>query len=116
MFSREEYEKTKKKEPKAVSPEIVRTAPQMEYLTNSEEWNKYLSYIQTLLDQARSSLENITSQLLNPSLFEAEKMFQLKSEHARMAERIEVIETLMSFPKQIIELGKITSNPIKEKT
>lgn len=113
MFSREEYEKTTKKEPKVVSPEIIRTAPQMEYLTNSEEWNKYLSYVQTLLEQARSNQENITSQLLNPSLFETEKMFQLKSEHVRMTERIEVIEALMSFPKQIIELGKVASDPIE---
>ena len=89
--------------------ETVRAAPQMELLTGSEEWDKYLSYIQPLLENAKIQKENITQQLLNPSLFDAEKIFQLKSEHLRMTERIEVIETLMTFPKQIIEYGKVSS-------
>jgi len=112
VFSKSDYEKLVKKKPKAevVSMETLRAAPQMELLTNSEEWDKYLSYIQPLLEKAKLDKENITQKLLSPLLFDAEKMAQLKSEIIRMTERIEVLEVIMTFPKQIIEYGKVNTS------
>lgn len=111
MYSKLDYEKLKKKKkPEVVNLEAVRAAPQMEVLTNSDEWNKYLSYVKPLLEQAKTHAKEIEEKLLNPSLFEAEKLFQLKSEHIRMTERANVLEVLMSFPKQIIEFGKVKSS------
>lgn len=112
QYSRFDYEKLVKKQKKAevVNLEVKRAAPQMEVLTNSEEWNKYLSFIQPLLEQAKEHLNEISQNLLNPSLFEAEKIFQLKSEHIKMTERVHVLEVLMSFPKQIIEYGKVSTS------
>jgi hypothetical protein len=112
QYSKFDYEKliSKQKKPEVVNLEAVRAAPQMEVLTNSEEWNKYLSYVQPILESAKEQKTSITQQLLNPTLFDAEKMAQLKSEIIRMTERIEVIETLMTFPKQIIEYGKVESS------
>lgn len=119
-YSKADYDSLTKKKPKnkdnITSLEAIRAAPQMEVLTNSEEWNKYLTYLEPLAQQAEARANDIADQLLSPTLFEAEKIFRLKSEHIRMIERSEVIRILMTFPKDIIEYGKTKSNPFKDKT
>lgn len=113
MHSKSDYENMvaskKPKDENIVSLEIKRAAPQMEVLTNSEEWNKYLSYLEPLAEAAEQKVKDLTVQILNPTLFDSDKFVLLKSEHIRMTERVEVIRELMTFPKQIIELGKINS-------
>jgi len=118
-YNKSDYEALlHKREPvkSTASMEAVRAAPQMQLLTNSEEWNKYLTYLEPIALQAEAGAKDIANQLLSPSLFDTEKIFSLKSEYIRLVERAEVIRTLMTFPKDIIEYGKLQSNPFKDKT
>lgn len=121
QYSKEDFEnlrkkQTKKPEENVAHLEMVRAAPQMQVLTNSLEWDKYLSYLEPVAVQAEQTAKDIQNQLVSPTLFDAEKIFYLKSEFIRMTERAEVIRTLISIPKEIIAFGKIKSNPFKDKT
>ncbi len=112
MLNRKDYRDSltaKKPEKDITSLEIKRSAPQMRILTNSEEWNKYLSYLEPLAENAEKAAKELSVRILSPDLFDVEKLVLMKSEYIRMTERAEVIRELMTFPKQIIELGEVKS-------
>lgn len=115
-FDRSDFEKTKKKKPinKPLLEEIVRAAPKMELLTNSEPWDQYLTYLQAALDLTNDQLEYNNKLMLDPNSWDNESLMRTKMNLLRLREKKEVLEFVMTMPKELIETGEIAKNQLIE--
>jgi len=92
---------------------LARTAVDMEYLTGNEQWDKYLTYLQGILNKAQSAKMDLEDQLLSPELVNHEHIIKIKAQIARYQERVDVLMFVMTFPKDIIEHGKVANKKLK---
>lgn len=116
-FDRNDFEKSLKKTPAVNRPlleEIVRSAPKMEVLTGSEEWDNYLTYLQTALDMTIGQLEYTNNLMLDPNSWDNESLMKTKMNLLRLREKKEVLEFVMQMPKELIETGEIAKNQLLE--
>lgn len=117
-FDRDDFEKSlKEKKPSVSQPlleEIVRSAPKMELLTGSEEWDQYLTYLQSALDMTIGQLEYTNNLMLDPNSWDNESLMKTKMNLLRLREKKEVLEFVMQMPKELIETGEIAKNQLLE--
>lgn len=120
MFDRDDWNKRldEKKKEKLQSEEnsnkfALRTSVEMTRLTGSEEWDKYLTYLQGLLETSNVRIGELEEKILSPEIFGHDDMIKLKSQIIQFRERSTVLEFVMSFPKEIIEYGKVAKKKLK---
>ncbi len=112
MIDHKDFEEIKKqKEEESEQRRLVvfhgmaREAVKAEFVTNDENWDLYLSYIQGLIKNAEDMLPGYEKKLLG-DVFEHSEMLLLKSEITRLQERLHVLNFVIELPKKIIENGK----------
>jgi hypothetical protein len=97
---------------KKVSPEqvtaaktISRQAVNMKHLTNDPNWDMFLSFIQSTLDEAEVMMAYYTEALQSVKTKD-EDMAQLKRGYLVSNERYNILTNLIELPKAIIEDGE----------
>jgi len=119
MYDRADWEALKKAkqkgkpEPIQTVTQILRAAPPMEILTNSEEWDKFLSYLQPLVERSEQESAYLKDKLTDPTIIKHEELVFLKLAYTRQTERTEVLKLVMSLPKEIIKLGELSKKTLK---
>jgi len=114
-FDRNDFDKREKKETVKDRPlleEIVRAAPKMELLTGSEEWDSFLTYLQAALDMTLDQLEYNNTLMLDPNSWDNESLMKTKMNLLRLREKKEVLEFVMTMPKELIQTGEIARNQL----
>lgn len=86
--------------------QIARAAPPMEVLTQSEEWNTYVSYLQAQLEKAENEILLFTEKLLSPGLWDHTEMVRIKAAILTLQERATTLKASIEIPKHIIDSGK----------
>ena len=108
-YAREEYlDSLKNKGDEASSNlhvlrQIQASAPSMKVLTNSIEWDKYISYLQTELEQVTQLHEKAVEKISSEHVWETEQLFKLKSSILVAKAIIDTLNFCMNLPKAIIE-------------
>jgi hypothetical protein len=86
-------------------------APVMERLVTNTDWDKYLQYLQSYINQAERAKANAQRKLGDPSVWEASLLTKLKSDILIADAMIEAWTMSMELPKALIagadEAGKI---------
>lgn len=84
---------------------VVQAAGQvMETLTtNSEPWNRYLSYLQGQIDKAEATRRAAQDKLSDPTIWDAQTMAQIKSGMLEAGAMIRAWQLAMELPKLIME-------------
>ena len=83
---------------------VQQAAVSAEHLTGIPEWDKYLTTIQPLLNQANSALK-VRADLM-PYAVDDRAIRQLQIEHAYLKGQVEAFQKAMDMPKDIIESAK----------
>lgn len=86
--------------------QISQSAPKMEVLTASAEWNEFLSFIQVYLDQAEQGINSLNSQLLSPDNWKTEEIVRVKSAILVLQDRLSILKTIIELPKRILDSGE----------
>jgi glucan phosphorylase len=109
MIDRKDWENLQGRNNKRISPtvyKIAQSAPKMEILTNSNEWDEFLSYVQPHIEQAKAGMEDLIKRLLVPELWNTEEMTRIKGAILVLEDRISTLTTMVEIPRKIIEQGK----------
>jgi hypothetical protein len=121
VFSKKDFDdlnKTKKTNLKhhdrVTLEEITRAAPQMEVLTGSEEWDKYLTYLQALLETIKYNIEQAQHTMLDPFSWNTETLTKCKMDLLKLEDRKDLLEFVMKLPKELIETGEIAKHQLYE--
>lgn len=82
---------------------LAGAAPIMDRMTNSEDWNRYLSYLQGFMERLTKQREIALSKLADPALWNTESLLKLKSDILVANTGIEWLNLAISLPKAIME-------------
>ncbi len=86
-------------------------APVMDRLVTNTDWDKYLQYLQSYVNQAGRAKANAQDKLGDPSVWDASLLVKLKSDILIADAMIEAWTAAMELPKALIagadEAGKI---------
>ncbi len=120
-YDRDDFQRlSEKKQHDAVVREIgtlrqIQTAaPDMQVLTNSDEWNRYLSYLQEQLARIKAAREAAAVRQLSPMLWDAAQLTKVKSELLVSDAIIETFYFCMRLPKAILDDNEQVSKIIKQ--
>ena len=73
--------------------------------TGSDEWNRYLSYVQGRINQIRERKAIAQAQQNDPALWDAAELNKLKADILRADAMIEGLEWAMLIPKALVDGG-----------
>lgn len=107
-FDRSEWsrpEQAKAMHHKPMLYQLATAAPRMETLTRSDEWNRYLQYLQAQVDLAKRGEQASIKNLVDPAITDTNEIMRLKIAHAAFAARRQAFEEAMELPKQLIDAG-----------
>lgn len=86
-------------------------APVMDRLVTNTDWDKYLQYLQSYINQAERAKANAQHKLGDPSVWDSSLLAKLKSDILVADAMIEAWTAAMELPKALIagadEAGKI---------
>jgi hypothetical protein len=117
VIDRQEWkDRTKKERPVASVHALLQAVPKMETLTNSEEWDKFLSYIKAEVEQSEKQEKTFIEQLLNPSVWDSAELVRIKAAILTVRSRINSLTAASEVPKNIIERGKAADNLLGQQT
>lgn len=74
-------------------------------LTSFDHWNKYLSYLQGLVDRAKQSRDAAMAKQNDPAIWDGATMSRLKAEVAEASAMIRAWDIAMQLPRALIEDG-----------
>ena len=108
MLDRSEWldRKPKHKVDGAAVRQLIQAVPKMENLTNSEEWDKFLSYIKVEIDAAEQAASALIEEMLLPSQWDATELVRIKAAVLVLRDRASILNAASAMPKKIIEAGK----------
>lgn len=112
-------ERDKRKKAKArdfiPSLEILQQASvKAEYLTSYDEWNTFLSYVQSAIEKAKTHLATLDGMLTSPQIVNHDTLMQIKIERESVASMIRAWDAAVTLPVQIIEKGEEAQNRLVE--
>lgn len=88
-------------------------APVMEKLTtNSEHWDRYLSYLSGFIKQAEAYKANAQAKLGDPTVWQPDVLMKLKSDILVADSAIQAWMSAMELPRALIEGGEQAVNAI----
>lgn len=82
---------------------LQQASVKQEYLTNDENWNYYLTLIQSWIDKTRLNAQSFRDALESPDLVSQDERKKFLNYLMICNERIGVLEAVIALPKQIIE-------------
>ena len=113
MFDREDFDRqikeqtTKKAETrKPLLHQLIAVAPMMEALTQSDDWNRYLSYLQARIEISRKAKDAADQILHDPQVTGHEDLLRAKIAYSMALAHEKAFTEALEIPKQIIESGK----------
>ena len=109
MFDREDFNKVAKKRIESRKPllhQLIASAPAMELMTRSYEWNRYLSYLQARIEQTVKIQQSALTILTDSNVTESEVLMKAKILYASSKAREEAFQEAISLPQQVMESGK----------
>jgi len=119
MFNRGDYEKLVSERKGVVKPadrakleDIARAAPEMTVLTGTTEWDKYLTYLQAMLEYIERKIEYTRKSLLDPNVWGIEELTVIKMDLLKFEDRKELLEFVMELPQELVESGKIAKQTL----
>lgn len=99
--------RAKKESVAAYSMEFLRqSAVQSEKLTQYEEWNKYLSYIQNSIDGLNTSIELARTKLEDPRVLDNKDLMAAKIVIIESQAMIKAFTIAINYPTEILKLHK----------
>ncbi len=119
MFNRGDYEELVRERKGVVKPadrakleDIARAAPEMTVLTGTAEWDKYLTYLQAMLEYIEGKIEYTRKSLLDPNVWGIEELTVIKMDLLKFEDRKELLEFVMELPQELVESGKIAKQTL----
>lgn len=113
MYSREDWlELNEKNRKKALNGErpymeyLVQAQVKMSYLTGVQEWDTFLSYLQSALDALQIKQSGLRNALCSPSLVDTNSIMEVKLDLAEVTGQINLLEGVLALPKDIMESGE----------
>jgi hypothetical protein len=95
----------KKKNEESISAlTLTRAAVDARILTGHPAWDKYLSYLQAMLEESMKVLENLETLLLSPATLEPQDLAVAKTRYLCVNERVETLRLAMKLPEEIKKL------------
>lgn len=82
---------------------IQRESARMEVLTNSEEWNLFLSYMQAALKASERHAAMMNQRLRDPMMVNGDEIAKLKAAITMADARSVCIAEIMELPKMLME-------------
>jgi hypothetical protein len=73
--------------------------------TSSDEWNRYLSYLQGQVDRVRAARADAQAKLNSPDIWEPSQMNKLKADILQADAMISAWEFAMQLPKALVDGG-----------
>jgi hypothetical protein len=112
-YTREEWlglnEKNRKKSLNGERPHmeyLVQAQVKMSYLTGVQEWDIFLSYLQSALDTLKLIQAEKRNALCSPSLVDTNSIMEVKLDLAEVTGQINLLEGVLALPKDIMESGE----------
>ena len=115
-FDRSEYKEleNRKKHDGTVRPTnnsemlamMQQSAIKMEQMTRDENWNYFMTLLQSSIDKTKLDRANFFQQLTSPDVSSNELISLLRNYIILSDERIKTLEAVLLLPKQIIENGE----------
>lgn len=88
---------------KDISGMLKQASVKSERLTNSEEWDYYLSLLSEWVYKTNAHAEQLRSALESPDFVNIEKRRQAENYLMISNDRVNVLEAVMDIPKQIMD-------------
>lgn len=82
---------------------LAGAAPVMDRVTKSEDWNRYLSYLQGFLERLTRQRDMASAKLADPAIWNTEHLLKLKSDILMAQTGIDWLNLSISLPKAIME-------------
>lgn len=82
---------------------IVREAARLEVLTQDENWNFYLTFLQSFLTATNRLAEHYNTKLRDPMIVNADEVSKLRAALTMADARIATLEQIMAIPKMLTE-------------
>jgi len=73
--------------------------------TGSEEWNRYLSYLQGQIEKTRGRRADALSKMADPAVWDTQTLTKLKSDILQADSMIAAWEWAMELPKALVDGG-----------
>ncbi len=93
---------------------MMQTAQDMELLTNDPLWDKYVSFLASVLDTAKTAAQRAQQDLADPTRVNADEIMAVKMVLVRLNERISVLETVIQIPGMLVKEGAVAKEVFKE--
>ncbi len=111
-FERADYKdllnkkKTERVREQKTSLEMLRRAEVgAKFLTNDENWDVYLSYIQNAIERTEAQLSAFKEGLCDPNITNTDEIMRIKIHAATCAGRIEAMKAMRALPKELMTAG-----------
>ncbi len=82
---------------------LTGAAPIMERVTKSEDWNRYLTFLQGFLERLTKQKDIATAKLADPAVWNTEDLLKLKSDILIAQTGMDWLNLAISLPKAIME-------------
>lgn len=87
--------------------QIVRAAGMIaERIQTTDEWNRFLSYVQGFRDKAQFAADTARVRQNDPAVWDQAMLAKLKSEVIAMDAQIQAFDLVLGLPKLLSEAGK----------
>lgn len=73
--------------------------------TGSDEWNRYLSYLQGQIDKTRKQRDAAQAKLADPAIWDPQALNKLKADMLQADAMIAAWEWAMALPKALVDGG-----------
>ena len=115
----DEYRNRDSKRPKPVAKTddlqaIAREAAKIEILTQDENWNLFLSYLEASLKASKCHAQGMAEQLRDPMIVNPDQIAKIRAALSMADVRSAVIEEIIEFPKFLLEQGEKAKKQIAE--
>jgi len=81
----------------------AQAAPMHQVLTQFDYWNRYLSFLQELINRTTARKELAQARMQDPAIWDAQQLAKLKSDILTADAMIQAWDVAMKLPKALIE-------------
>lgn len=85
---------------------IVREAARMSVLTNDENWDFWLSYLEAHLQATKRNAEHFNAKLRDPFVVNPDEIAKIRAALNMADTRATVLQEIMDFPKLLLQEGE----------
>lgn len=82
---------------------VASAAPIMDRVTKSDDWNRYLTFLQGFLVRLSAQREVAVAKLASPAVWDTESLLKLKSDVLQAQAGIDWLSLAIALPKAIME-------------